>query len=160
MKLRKTFIIVCCSTTLFAACKKTEDKNDDNNNNSSSTIRQTLLGGKWQEIAQTVTVNYMGKDTSMDMHAQLKECEKDDFVTFADNGITTKDENTNVCAGNPQTVGFPWALLNNDTKLALVDNNPDTFDLVINNTQMKLKKINKNSSGDPVTWLITLKNIK
>jgi hypothetical protein len=102
----------------------------------------------------------MGKDSTLDMYALLKECEKDDFVTFADNGITTADENTNVCSGHSQIGTFPWALLNNDTKLALVDNNPDTFDLEINNTQMKLKKITKNSSGDPMTWLITLKNIK
>ncbi len=160
MKLSRTLVVLGCGIALFAACKKTDDKKDDTTPATAPTIRQMLIGGKWQMIASTATASYMGKDTTVNVFATMKDCEKDDFATFADNGVVTKDENTNVCSGNPQTVGFPWALLNNDTKLALVDSNPDTFDLEISSSQMKLKLTTKNTSGNPLVYLHTYKNIK
>jgi hypothetical protein len=158
MKLTGTFVAICCGVALFAACKK--DNSNSNNNNNPSATAQTLEAGKWQLTAAVATLNYMGKDTSEDEYSKKDACEKDNFLIFASNGTVTVDEGANKCSGHSQTSTFPWALLDNDTRLALVDSNPDTVNLEITSTQMKLKLTAPNSSGDPVTYVETYKNIK
>lgn len=158
MKFTPAVITLYCGIALFAACKKTDDT--DNKNNNTSAARQALEAGKWQMIAGTATINYMGKDTSIDIYSQMDECDKDDFMQFAADGKATMDENTNKCPDDAQVETATYALLNNDTKLAIVDSNPDTFDLEISTTQMKLKITKPNTSGTPVTTIQTYKNIK
>ncbi len=119
-----------------------------------------LENGKWQLSAATATVSYMGKDTTADVYGQTDECDRDDFMTFAGNGRATVDEGANKCPDDKQTESAPWVLLNNDTKLAVVDDNPDTVDLEITSMQMKWKQIKPNSSGLPVTYVGIYKNIK
>jgi hypothetical protein len=163
MKLNGLFVAICCGILLFAACKKSDDNKDNSNTTTTtpqSAIAKLLEAGKWEMSAETATLNYMGKDTTIDVYKDLQACEKDDFVLFIDNGTSTKDENTNVCTGKPQVMTITWALLNNDTRLALVDSNPDTFDLDLSSTQMKIKQTKPNSSNVPVTYLFTYKNIK
>lgn len=157
MKLTGMFIAVCCAMVLFAACEK---KKEDDNTNKLSARAQLLVAGKWQPSASTATITYMGKDSTMDLYSQWDECDKDDFVVFTDDGKGTIDENTNKCSDDQQVEHFSWVLLNNDTKLALIDSNPDTFDVEISSTQIKLKMVTPNSSGTPVTYNDTYKNIK
>lgn len=169
MKLTAMFVAaICCSFALFTACKKSDNQDNSSNNNNNtnnntpalSARAQLLTAGKWQVSASTATLNYMGKDTTADIYPDMDECEKDDFIQFAADGTATKDENTNVCAGKSQVQHATWVLLNNDNKLAIIDSNPDTFDLEITSTQMILTQIAPNSSGTPVTWVDTYKNIK
>ncbi len=155
MKLSNTFAVLCCSLVMMAACKKST--NDDDNK---SATQKMLEAGKWQQSAQIASVNHMGVDTTIDLYAELDACEKDDFVLFAGNGTAVKDENTDKCAGSAQTVTILWALLDNDTRLALVDSNPDTFDVAITASQMTLTIIKPNTSGEPVTYMSTYQNIK
>lgn len=154
-------IVAACYLTLLAACKKSEDKkdNDDNNKNNSPTA-QLLIAGKWQLSGATLTTTYMGKDTTMDAMDQIPECDRDDVIQFADNGTATVDEHINKCPDDNQVEIVTWTLLNDDKKLALIDSNPDTFDLEVNNTLMKLKLTKPNSSGVPVTAMQTFKNVK
>jgi hypothetical protein len=165
MKLIHTLVAICCFTILLAACKKEENNNNSNNNNNNnpapSTKAQLLIDGKWQMSASTATVNYMGKDTTVDYYAtEVEDCEKDNFILFAANGTCTQDENTNKCSGKPQLTAANWALLDNDSRIALVDSNPDTFDVEITSTEWKLKWTGKNSSGTPIYNVETYKNIK
>lgn len=158
MKITHSLTALCCGIAIFVACKKTD--NTTNNNNNISTTRQLLEAGKWQMIAGAATLTYMGKDTTIDIYSQMDECDKDDFMQFASDGKATQDENTNKCPDDAQIETATWALLNNDTKLVITDSNPDTFDLEISSTQMKLKIVKTNSSGTPVTTVQTYKNIK
>ncbi|MCE9539558.1 MAG: lipocalin family protein [Bacteroidetes bacterium] len=154
MKLTNTLVAVCCGLVLFASCKKNE------NEDTRSATTKMLENGKWQLSASTATVNYMGKDSTIDLYSETDECDKDDFIVFAGDGKATIDEAANKCPDDEQTETAPWVLLSNDTKLAITDSNPDTMDIEITNTQMKLKQIKQNSSGSPVTYLDTYKNIK
>ena len=160
MKLNLPIVAVACSLALLAACTKKEDekKNDDNKN--LSPTGQLLVAGKWQMTASTATATYMGADTTIDLYSQMPDCDKDDFILFAANGTATIDENTNKCPDDSQVENGTWALLNNDTKLALVDSNPDTFDVEVSSTEFKIKLTSLNSSGIPVTYKDTYKNIK
>ncbi len=163
MNLNRTFLTVCCVSVIFAACKKDDNNNGTNNsgNNNSSATQKSLVAGKWQQSAGTATVTYKGKDTTLDVYKEMDDCDKDDFILFADNGTGTIDENANKCSDDLQVENFKWALLNNDTRLALVDSNPDTFDVVtMTGTEMKLKLVKPNSSGQPVTTINTYKNIR
>lgn len=155
MKLTGVFIAVCCVMVLFVACNK---KKDETNNTSAAA--KMLVAGKWVPLASTATINYMGKDSTMDLYKQWDECDKDDFILFTDDGKGTIDESTNKCSDDQPVEHFSWVLLNNDTRLALIDSNPDTFDVEISSTQIKLKLVKPNSSGTPVTYNDTYKNIK
>jgi len=164
MKLLNTFIGLSFLAFL-AACTKTDNNNNTGNNNNGNnnayTPSQLLIAGKWQIVASTATTNYKGKDTTIDLYAVMDDCDKDDFILFAANGSGTIDENTNKCADDQQIETFTWALLNNDTRLALVDSNPDTVDVQsITATEMKLKMTKPNSSGVDVITVQTYKNIK
>jgi len=141
--------------TLITSCKKVES---DNNN--LSPAGKLLVDGKWQQIANTATTNYLGKDTTVDLFAAVAACEKDDFILFHANTTGTLDENTDKCSWDSQIENFVWALLENDSKIALVDSNPDTFSLEITNAEYKIRSTRANSSGVPVTYISTYKNIK
>jgi hypothetical protein len=154
MKLTGVFVTVCAVFVFFAACKKKEPENN------LSAKAQLLVAGKWQMSASTATINYMGKDSTMDLYTQEDECDKDDFILFADNGKVTIDEAANKCPDDQQIETANWVLLNSDSRLAIVDSNPDTFDVEIASTQFKLKLTLPNSSGTPVTYIETYKNIK
>lgn len=167
MKLAPITIALCCVFLLLTACKKTDDSSNSNNNTnnnptpSTPTTADLLIGAKWQESAGTATTNYMGKDTSIDIYSQLDDCDKDDFITFYSDGNCTVDENTNKCPGDDQLVTIKWALLENDTKLALVDDNPDTLDILnLTASELKLKGISKGSAGNDIIIVRTYSNIK
>ncbi|HTM65522.1 MAG TPA: lipocalin family protein [Flavipsychrobacter sp.] len=156
MRTKDVLAALCCSLLVLAACNKKED----NNNNMSATA-QTLVAGKWQLSTSTATVNYMGQDTTADIYSQMDDCDKDDFVLFAANGTGTVDENANKCADDQPVESFTWLLLNNDTKIFIADSNPDTLDVTeLTNTQLVLKQIKLNTSGAPVTFINTYKNIQ
>jgi hypothetical protein len=155
MKLSAALVGVCCSLALLASCKK-----NDETDKPLSAIGKMLVDGKWQMTAYTGTVNYMGTDTTIDLFAQEDDCDKDDFVLYFSNGTATIDENTNKCADDDQVGSLKWELQNNDTRLALVDANPDTFDLEATPTQIKISMTAPNSSGIPMHLVWTYKNIR
>lgn len=155
MKISIALASTCLSLIFLMGCSKSSSSG------SSSPTQDKLVAGKWQITAETATVNYMGKDTTIDKYATEDTCEKDDFILFVSDGTGSIDENTNKCSWDQQVEHFTWALLNSDTRLALVDSNPDTADIMeISSTQMKLRIISENTSGNPITDIITLKNIK
>ncbi|MCB0699838.1 MAG: lipocalin family protein [Chitinophagales bacterium] len=164
MKSTSTLLAIVCSLILFVACNKSgdEDKNDNNTPTPTpaSATEAKLVAGKWQLKADSAFTKINGKDTSADLYVDLKDCEKDDYVEFFSGGTVTKNENTNKCSGNPQSSTFTWKLMDNDTRIAIYDNNPDTLDLEINSSIMKLSMVKINNSGLIVTYISTYKNIK
>lgn len=154
MKSVSAMAALCGILMILTSCKKNE-------NNTSSPARQNLLNGKWQLTAYTGTTTYMGKDTTADFFATLEPCDKDDFITFYDNGTCTEDENTNKCAKDQQIESGTWYLLDSDTRLSIADSNPDTFSIAsLTASELKLQSVGYNSSGTPITWIRTWKNIK
>lgn len=103
----------------------------------------------------------MDRDTTVDGYAQMDACQKDNFELFAADGTGTVNEGADICPGKQQVADYTWALLNSDTRLAIVDDNPDTMDVVeLTNTELIIKETKPNTSGTPVTYAWTLKNIK
>ncbi len=153
MKLPVSYLILFVSLLLIAACKKSNDTKK-------SPAAQMLENGKWQMVAYTAKLNYLGMDTVIDEYVDMNDCDKDDFLTFAADGKAYMDESVNKCSYDNQIESAQWTLLNNDTKIAIADDNPDTMDFEINAAQMKWKLYYVNSSGTTVTNEYTFKNIK
>ncbi|MCB9046069.1 MAG: lipocalin family protein [Chitinophagales bacterium] len=166
MNLTGKILTLLCGIALFAACTKSEtDKEPDPASSSTSTdnlsaVGKLLVAGKWQLTASTATAQYNGKDTTADLYADMDDCEKDDFIQFAADGTVTRDENTNKCTGHPQSATMTWKLMDNDTRIAIYDNNPDTMGLEVTTAQMKFTLTQPNSSNVPVTYVDIYKNIK
>ncbi len=154
MKLTIWLTVISC-LVLFAACKK-----ESNESAMLSPVGQMLVAGIWQQSGSIATVNYMGRDTTIDTYSQMDECDKDDFIIFSADGKVSIDENTNKCPDDQQIETVNWTLQDNDTKILLADDNPDTYDLEISDTEMKLKITKPNSSGAPVLYVDIYKNIK
>lgn len=153
---RSGLLVVLGFLMLVGACNK---KNKDDSTPKSAQ-RVLLESGKWRLTAYTATLNYSGADSTIDLYATMSECDKDDFLLFGANGKATMDEGANKCAYDAQIETAGWVLLNNDTKLVLADNNPDTMSLEISAMQMKLTQVKPNSSGVPVTYVNIFANIK
>lgn len=154
MKLSGKLVALLCCLALLTACNKNKDKN-------ASTTKKALQDGLWQMTSYIGTYSYNGQTATRDFFSEMEECEKDDFLYFAADGKSTIDDAVKRCEGTPQVGGgVTWALLDNDKRLAIVDKNPDTFDIEISNTQMKLKLTKTNASGIPVDYISTYKNLK
>ena len=111
-------------------------------------------------IAGTASTTYQGKDTTIDTFTPMEECEKDDFIIFGINGMATQDENQNKCPHDQQQESCPWYFVDGESRLALIDSNPDTFDVVeLTSSQLIMELTRPNSSGIPVVSRHTYKNI-
>jgi hypothetical protein len=162
MKLPYIVLISCFCLGLFG-CKKSKDK--DNN----SAKAQLLKAGKWQITASIATLNYGGKDTTIDHYSTWRSCEQDDLIEFSSNGKGVKDENSDKCAEDNQSDNFTWELISDDTQLKFTLDNNKVFsngsrtmvsDLMeITNTQLKLKTTD-NIDSKPAVIIETYKNIK
>jgi hypothetical protein len=155
MKHAVALLLFCYAIVAITSCKKKEKDEMD----TSTATQKTLKAGKWQVVAATMTVNYNGKDTTADVYPEIDECEKDDFIIFSDNSKLTLDQNGIACPGYPQITNYKWGLLDNDTRIYIIDANPDTFGLEVSSTEMKLKHNGLNSQGDTIWHVRTLKNI-
>ncbi len=169
MKFAKVTITLLCIIALFVACTKSDknngsDNNTGNGNNNPTpqpTKKELLTNAVWQVTGATITTKQNGKDTTADVYGQMDDCEKDNRITFMSDGTYTVDEHTNKCTGEPQSITFTWALLENDTKLALVDSNPDTLNVNELTTKRLVISITKpNPPNEPVTARQTLTNVK
>lgn len=159
MKLVNVIISVVCSTAVFMACKKSDN---------SSPVAKKLQAGKWQISASTVTINYKGKDTTMDLYSGWRPCEQDDLIYFESGGKGGQNENTNKCPEDNQSGQFSWELQNNDTRLKITitgvfqstNSNTITSEILeITDTHLKLKYMDTVNST-PGIIIETHKNVK
>lgn len=158
MKLSGILAAVICGI-LFMACNKSDDEGNNNNVTNLSEKHKMLVNAKWRLSAYTAFATLNGQDTTADLFNEKEDCEKDDIINFGADGIVVKDENRNICPNTSQLSEFTYKLLDNDTKVAIYDSNPDTLDLEVTSSQLKLIKTIPNSSGIPVTYTETYNKI-
>ena len=98
----------------FTSCSKDDDT-------APQTKTEILTAHNWKITAQTTTVN---SNPPSDTYALKKDCNKDDFTTFATDGKLTVDEGPSKCAINePQTQIGTWEFTENESKLKMTQNN-------------------------------------
>lgn len=150
MKPSRTLAALGAGLLLLAACKKEND----------SAVKKLLMDGRWQVTASTATTRYNGRDTTIDLFSTWEECEKDDFVEFKSNGKAIHDDGPNRCPEDPQVGTGKYTLLDNDTRIAIIDDNPDTFALQVTPAELTISKTAPNSAGTIFHFVETYKNIK
>lgn len=159
MKRFYVYILICLGFVL--GCKK--DKNN-------SPTAEKLKAGLWQISASTITLNYNGKDTSMDYYSGWRACEQDDLTKFDDDGKGTTNENTDKCPEDEQVGHFNWELTDNNTKLKITldgsavfaSNNAQTMisDIVEVSGSRLILKVSDMIDSIPATFTETYKNVR
>lgn len=101
----KNLFYVLFTTLLFTACVKDEGQKKIDQAESS------LVGKRWQLKSSMSRTTAGGQQFTGDAYANLKPCERDNFLVFnADAGKTlTRDEGPTKCAASdPQTLQGAW----------------------------------------------------
>jgi hypothetical protein len=164
-----TLTAIACTILLAAACKKDEttsnnsNNNNNNNNNNTKSKKDLVVDGKWQWSGLSMVMkNAGGNDSLVDAWSTVKECDRDDIMTFAANGTGTIDEGANKCDNDPQTKSLTWEMLNNETQVKVTDDKgPAMLTIVeLTATQAIYRQRVATSGTDSITIQQTFKNVK
>lgn len=125
MKTIKFFAVVLAAITMsFSACKKDEATTETPKISGAS----LLTGKDWRITALTIT----SPGGTIDVFSTLAACEKDDLLEYLANGTIVSKEGATKCdPADPDTEpgGF-WALIDNDTKLRIIDGDTNIIDII------------------------------
>lgn len=150
MKTIKFFAIALAAITMsLSACKK-----DEATPATPKPSGASLLTGKdWRITGVTVTT----PGGTIDVFSTFEACEKDDLQEFLANGTMVEKAGATKCdPSDPDTApgGF-WALLENDTKLRLIDGDTIVIDIVeLTATSMRGRTV-ENDNGIAITTNFT-----
>lgn len=156
---------IACGILLFAACSKSEDNPTPGNNTttpSTKSKKELVVDGKWKWTEFATVYNKNGKDSLVDGWSQIKECDKDDIMTFAADGTGTIDEMANKCDNDPQTKSITWELLNNETQVKVTDDKGPAMLTIIELTATKATYRQRVAvgGGDSMTVQQVFTNVK
>jgi hypothetical protein len=162
-----TLSVAACGLLLFAACSKDDDKtttpnNNNNNNNNGKSKKDLVVDGKWQYSGLSMVYNNNGKDSLADAWSIVKDCDKDDIMTFTADGKGIIDEMANKCANDPQTKSITWEMLNNETEVKVTDDKGPAMMKIIELTATNAvyRQRLASSNGDSITVQQSFKNVK
>lgn len=123
MKRISFLALAIAASSAFVGCGS-DNKSEDPTPKSNSEL---LMAKSWKLTAFTYQE---GTDPVEDNYAQLDACSKDDLYKFKASASFEYNENTNVCAGEPQSYSGNWALTNNDKTLTVAAANQATYSFV------------------------------
>ncbi len=130
------FALLLTGSVYLYSCKEKTNDDPNPNSNSSKTKRELLLAGNWQLtsglIQPPITIEIFGQVVTIsDIREYMgsEECNLDDFLLFNGDGTITNDAGAVKCdpSDPQQESGGTWALLENDTKLRIVDGGDTTL---------------------------------
>lgn len=159
------FSIAVIGLVFFASCSKDDTKTTTPsiNNNNSNSKKDLVIDGKWKWTGLSMVYTNNGKDSLVDAWSQVKECDKDDIMTFTADGKGTIDEMTNKCDKDPQTKSLTWELLNNETEVKVTDDKGPTIMKIIEltaTTAIYRQRVATGTGTDSITVQQTFKNVK
>jgi|GEM_PF-4708596 hypothetical protein len=118
--MKKLTLSITAAVLLLTACNKKDDPTPTNNTTNSK--KDLLMNGEWQwDGLWTVQNPGASNETTTDVWSSVKDCDKDDRITFAANSKGTVDEKANKCDSDVQTESFGWELTNNETILKITE---------------------------------------
>lgn len=147
---------------LFASCDKTKENPAPNPTTPTVKSKKDLvIDGKWQWEGLAFVMNVNGKDSLIDAWAEVKDCDKDDIMTYTADGKGKIDEMTNKCTDDPQVQNITWELINNETQVKVTDDEGTHLLTIIELTEKKaVYKQTMDVGGNPIVIQQTFKNIK
>lgn len=147
-----TFVVIA-ATAILTSCSKDETTPTPDNN---ATATANLTAKDWK-ITGLVISTIIGDINFLD---SLDACQKDDLLKYNLNGTITEKAGATKCdPADPDTKnGGVWALLNNDTKLRIIDGDTSIFDINTLNSTTAILKQTETIDGFTTTITMTLKN--
>lgn len=122
-------------TLLISSCKEDDDSDDLPKSSSTSlSAKQKMTNKNFKYVEYNYSIDGVTFSTLND----FQDCQKDDITTFLDDGTYTYDDNTNRCStSSPKVITANWSLIDDDTKLVLEGESPQTI-LINDGTTLKL----------------------
>ncbi len=154
-------LIMASGLMLFTACEKIKENPTPAQPVSKST-KDLVVDGKWQMTGMALVVNNNGTDSLVDAWANVKECDRDNVMTFTNDGKGVIDEMATKCdPADPQTRNITWEFINNDTQVKITDNKGTNISTIVELTATKaIYKMRVAAGADSITIQQTFKNIK
>lgn len=141
--MKKVFSLVTLLIGLYLiSCSKDSDDSDDND-----AQMDLITSAAWKYDTAGIDLNNNGSIDQPIPDGMLDDCEKDNIITFNDNGTGTVDEGGSKCdAGDPNSTPLTWEFKNNATVLVIPDTLYGKFTgeaqiLELSATKLKLKKL-------------------
>ncbi len=116
------FLAAAITLSLFSSCSKDDDL----------TKTEILIGNDWiitgVTIFPAIDINDDGNLVT-DIYAILiEECYRDNTYSFAENGIVTVRESTNICEGEPDSYTSQWSMNEAESEITITeDGYPDNY---------------------------------
>jgi hypothetical protein len=147
-----TFVVIA-ATAILTSCSKDETTPTPNNN---STATTNLTAKDWK-ITGLIVSTIIGDFNFLD---SMDACQKDNLIKYnLDGSIIEKAGATKCEPTEPDTEnGGVWALLNNDTKLRMIDGDTSVYDINTLNSTTAILKQTQTIDGFTTTITMTLKN--
>ena len=156
-----TLLLTVYAVLLFAACSKKKE-NPTTPPSTTKSKKDLVVDGKWQWSAFAFVMNNNGKDSLVDAWSQVKDCDKDDIMTYSANGTGVIDEGATKCDPNAaQTKNITWELMNNETQVKVTDDKGTHLLTIVSLTATEaVYKQRVATGGDSITVQQTFKNVK
>ena len=150
-------ILMIGSLYLLSGCSK-----DDAPSGPSNT--ELIVSAAWKYNNSGVDVNNDGFIDAPVPPGYILDCDKDNTLTFKNDGTGTLDEGSNKCdPTNPQTSTFTWSFTNGDTHInfpiaVLTGFNGDLKILKLTSTELNLSKTVNIGTANPIYVVVELKH--
>ena len=147
-----TFVVIA-ATAILTSCSKDETTPTPDNN---ATASANLTAKDWK-ITGLIVSTIIGDFNFLD---SMDACQKDNLIKYnLDGSIIEKAGATKCDPADPDSKnGGVWALLNNDTKLRIIDGDTSIFDINTLNSTTAILKQTETIDGFTTTITMTLKN--
>ena len=149
-------IIMLGSILIQSSCSKDED--------SGPSKTELIVSGAWKFNKSGVDVNNDGFIDAPVPPGYIVDCDKDNTLTFKNDGSGTLDEGANKCdPANPQTSPFTWSFKNGETYInfsvpVMTGFNGDLKIVKLTSTELNLSKEVIVGSSPPIYVIVELKH--
>ena len=148
--MKNAVLIILITTLCFTACSRDDEDPPATGN------KEQLMAGRWLLVGSAIKTNINGAETTQDIYATLRPCEKDNINIYKADSHLIVDEGAIKCDTGQQQDKGTWAMSEDRTKLiitpvsgSVVTQTIDQFD----NTTLKLSVAQTESAnGVTVTY--------
>lgn len=139
---------------LFSACKKDEKTEEPATPTTTKSNTEKILGKPYKVTALSLTFP-LG---NIDMYSQLKDCEKDNLLTFEQPNLYTENEGATKCDSmSNQTRTGTWQWKSNETEMSVTAGGESWTWKVLTNDGTTLKvSMSKDTMGFTASLVTTM----
>lgn len=147
-----SFLALALTLSLFSSCSKDDDL----------TKTEILTGNDWLitgfTVSPAIDINDDGNLVTDIYTFLVDECYRDNTYSFAENGLVTVRESTNVCEGEPDSYTSEWSMNEAETEITIVeDGDADKFTIESMSTSQIVLSFSENGGENTFNTIYTPK---